>query len=197
VASGDISGGAEIDISAQASAGADFSAQVDVTAQASFELSASVEVQASIGGSMALGQRNDPYLNFRFAVEIEGLVVGGFSEVDGLQVEIEFQEYREGGRNGYTHKRAGPAKYTSNLVLKKGLSDAQVLSNWCWDVVQGTVNRKNISVLLLDAGGEEEARWNFEQAYPVKWVGPPLRGTGNEVAIESLELAHKGFTRVS
>jgi phage tail-like protein len=144
---------------------------------------------------VSIGSRTDPFLGFRFAVEVEGLVAGGFTEVGGLEVEIEVLEYREGGVNGYIHKCAGPAKHTSNLTLKQGLTDARVLWDWYWDVVQGAIDRKNISVLLLDESGEETVRWNFEQAYPVKWVGPQLRATAGEVAVETLELAHKGFTR--
>jgi phage tail-like protein len=172
-----------------------FTADLSVDFSFSAEAQVDVSLGTSIGSPMALGGRKDPFLDFRFAVEVESLVVGGFSEVDGLQMEIEVQEYREGGLNTYIHKRAGPAKCSANLVLKKGISDARALSDWYWDVVQGTVNRKNLSVLLLDYSGQEQARWNFEQAYPVKWSGPPLRGTANEVAIEAIELAHKGFRR--
>ena len=145
---------------------------------------------------MSPGMRKDPFLSFQFAVEVEGLVAGGFSDVDGLQIEIEVQDYREGGRNGYIHRRAGPDKFPANLVLKKGLTDVKSMWNWYWDVVQGTVDRKNISVLLLDENGEELARWNFEQAYPVKWSGPQFKATSNAVAVETVELVHKGFSRV-
>jgi phage tail-like protein len=144
---------------------------------------------------MAFGQRSDPYLAFRFSIEVEGLVAGGFTEVIGLQVEIEIQEYREGGVNEFIHKRAGPAKHSANLVLKHGMTDSRSLWDWYWQVVEGSVERKNVSVLMLDETGQEQARWNFEQAYPVKWVGPTLTATGNQVSIETLELVHKGFTR--
>jgi phage tail-like protein len=145
---------------------------------------------------MAMGSRVDPYRSYNFAVEIEGLVAGGFKEVSGLEVEIEVQDYREGGVNGFIHKRAGPARYASNLVLKRGMTDNKVLWNWYWDVTQGTIQRKNVSILLMDEGGQEQVRWNFEQAYPVKWTGPGLKAAANEVAIESLELAHKGLMNV-
>src|SRR5262249_45696672 len=99
---------------------ADFSADLsaDVSATASFEASASVALgaSASIGfsvGAGSAGGRRDPYLGYNFAVEIEGLVAGGFSEVTGLAVEVETQDYREGGVNGFIHKRAGPARYAS------------------------------------------------------------------------------------
>ncbi|HVW83628.1 MAG TPA: phage tail protein [Bryobacteraceae bacterium] len=144
---------------------------------------------------MSPGGRKDPFGGFNFAVEIEGLVAGGFSEVSGLSAEVEIQEYREGGVNEFIHKRAGPAKYSSNLVLKHGMTDAKALWNWHWDVLHGRVERKNVSVLLLDRQGQEQRRWNFEKAYPVKWTGPELRATSSEVAVESLELAHSGLSK--
>jgi phage tail-like protein len=140
--------------------------------------------------------RVDPFRGYNFAVEIEGLVAGGFSEVSGLELEVETQDYREGGVNQFVHKRAGPVKYASNIVLKRGMTDSKTLWNWYWDVTQGTIKRKNVSILLMDESGEEKVRWNFEQAYPVKWSGPGLKAAANEVAIESLELAHKGLMNV-
>lgn len=145
---------------------------------------------------MATGSRVDPFRGYNFAVEIEGLVSGGFSEVSGLELEVEVQDYREGGVNGFIHKRAGPVRYGSNLVLKRGMTDGKVLWNWYWDVTQGTIKRKNVSILLMDEAGEEKVRWNFEQAYPVKWTGPGLRAGGSDVAVEILELAHKGLMNV-
>src|SRR5438876_479751 len=144
---------------------------------------------------MATGDRKDPFLGYNFAVEVEGLVAGGFSEVSGLQTEIEVQEYREGGVNEYIHKRAGPAKYASNLVLRRGLTDVRTLWKWYWNVAQGKIERKNVSVLLMDSSGEERVRWNFEKAYPVKWVGPDLKGAVAEIAVETVELAHSGLAK--
>src|SRR5215470_18891799 len=103
---------------------------------------------------MATGDHKDPVLGFHFAVEISGLQVAGFSEVSGLQAEIEVQEYREGGVNEYIHKRAGPTKYASNLVLKKGIADSTALWSWYCDVMRGKIERKNLSVVLLDSAGE-------------------------------------------
>jgi phage tail-like protein len=143
---------------------------------------------------MATGERKEPYLSYNFAVEIDGLAMG-FSEVSGLQTEIEVQEYREGGVNEFIHKRAGPAKYPSNLILKKGVTDVSVLWNWYRDVAQGTIDRKTVYVVLLDSTGEEKLRWNFQQAYPVKWVGPDLKATASEVAVETVELAHSGLAK--
>lgn len=142
---------------------------------------------------MATGARNDPYLGFRFVVELGGEIVAGFSEVTGLQVEVEVHEYREGGVNAYVHKLAGPTRYPSNLVLKHGITDNRELWQWHQDVTRGKFKRKNGSIVLLSPTGDEVWRWNFEGAYPVRWNGPDLRGNTAEVAVETLELAHRGI----
>ena len=140
-----------------------------------------------------MASRHDPHLAFNFSVEVEGLVVGGFNEVSGLQAETEVQDYREGGVNEFIHKRAGPTKYSSNLVLKKGIADSTALWSWYCDVIQGKIERKNLSVVLMDSAGQEQRRWNFQSAYPVKWAGPGLRAGASEVAVETVELVHKGL----
>jgi phage tail-like protein len=142
---------------------------------------------------MALGHRHDPFPSFNFTLEIGSVTVGGFSEVTGLQAEAEIQEYREGGLNEYTHKRAGPIKYSSNLVLKRGITDSTALWSWYHDVMQGRIQRKSISIMLMDSAGEEKRRWNFQRAYPVKWTGPDLKAANSDVATEVLELAHDGL----
>jgi phage tail-like protein len=144
---------------------------------------------------MAIGDRNDPLVGCNFAVEIEGVVAGGFSEASGLAMEIETQDYREGGVNEYLHRRAGPVKYSSSLVLKKGLMNRGALWDWCWDAFRGKITRRNVSVILMDAAGQEKLRWNFEGAYPVKWSGPDFKAASGEIAVESLELAHKGLAK--
>ncbi len=142
---------------------------------------------------MATGDRHDPVLAFCFAVEIGSLQVAGFSEVSGLQAEIEMQEYREGGVNGYVHKRAGPVKYASNLTLKKGITDSAELWSWYRDVMNGRIQRKQVDVVLMNSAGEERRRWKLQNAYPVKWTGPDMKAAASEVAVETLELAHEGL----
>jgi phage tail-like protein len=142
---------------------------------------------------MATGDRHDPVLAFCFAVEISGLIVAGFSEVSGLQVEIEVQEFREGGLNEYTHKRAGPVKYPSNLTLKKGITDSSELWSWYRDVMRGKIQRKPVDVVLMNSAGEEWRRWKLQNAYPVKWTGPDMKAATSEIAVETLELAHEGL----
>ncbi len=146
---------------------------------------------------MAAGDRKDPYGAFNFVVKIKGKKVGGFSEVNGLQAEVEVHEYREGGQNNYIHRLPGPVRYPNNLVLKHGITDADVLWKWYQDVAKGPVakQRKNVTIELQDSAGTTKWTWNLKEAYPVKWVGPDLRGTASEVAVETLELVHRGITK--
>jgi len=135
----------------------------------------------------------DPFLSFRFRVEIKNREVGEFTEVTGLQAEVEVFEYREGGVNEFVHKLAGPVRYPSNLILKHGLMDADQIWKWEQQILEGTISRANVSIVLMDETGQDRWRWNFRDAYPVKWSGPDLRAGTAEVAVETLELAHRGF----
>jgi len=146
---------------------------------------------------MAVADRTDPYLGFNFLVEIDGLVVGAFSEVGGLQAELEFETIREGGQNGFQYKLPGALKYPSNLTLKRGMTDSEALWSWYQDVGNGIVERRSGSIVLRDAAGDEKWRWNFNDAYPVKWTGPTLKAGSGEIAFETLELAHHGLTKGS
>jgi phage tail-like protein len=137
----------------------------------------------------------DPYKVFRFLVEINGTLAGGFSEVTGLEVRTEVEEYREGGVNDYVHKLAKETRYPS-LTLKRGITDVTDLWEWHQQIVGGDIQRKTISVVLLNSLGEEKWRWVFRDAYPVKWNGTDLNATGNTVAVESIEFAHHGMTKL-
>lgn len=138
-------------------------------------------------------RKNDPFLSYRFRVEIKGVEVAGFSEVTGLQAEVEVFDYREGGRNNFIHKLAGPVRYPSNLVLKHGLMDADSIWRWEQQMLGGDIVRHNVSIILMDSAGQDKWRWDFQDAYPVRWSGPDLRAGSAEVAIETLELAHRGL----
>ncbi|PWT81500.1 MAG: phage tail protein [Blastocatellia bacterium] len=144
---------------------------------------------------MAVAERDDPYLSCRFAVEIDQRIVAGFNEVSGLEFESTVETFREGGVNLYEHQLSGPTKFPSRLVLKRGITDAEVLWSWHQDITRGLVKRKDVSILLLDSTGEEQWRWSFRDAAPVKWTGPQFRAATAEVAIETLELVHKGLVQ--
>ena len=148
---------------------------------------------------MAREPTGDPFLAFNFTVAFgPEIQLGGFSEVTGLQAEIEFHDYREGGVNEYVHKFVGPVKYSSNLILKRGLVHRSV-SHWFWRISQEGLNgnRVNATVLMRNNEAEPVVEWIFKDTYPVKWSGPELRADSNSVAVESLELAHRGILSVT
>ena len=145
---------------------------------------------------MAVGERNDPYRAYNFLVEIDGITRAGFRECSGLDSSQDPIEYREGNEVLTSRKLPGLVKY-SNISLKWGMTDDAELWDWRQQVMDGKVNeaRKNRSVVVLDDTGEEKARWNFREGWPTKWTGPSLNATGNEVAIETLEIAHEGVAK--
>ncbi|MCR8657449.1 phage tail protein [Paenibacillus endoradicis] len=130
--------------------------------------------------------------NYRFMVEIENLLVASFSEVSGLVVETELEQYNEGGVNEYTHQLPMRTKHVP-IVLKHGLTDSYELWDWYDDVVKGKIVRRSGSIILFDDQFREFRRWTFNDAFPSKWVGPELNASVSEVAIEQIELVHNGF----
>ena len=136
---------------------------------------------------MAGGQRIDPYLNFRFRVEIDGIQQAGFMECTGLGSHVEVVEYREGGDNATVRKLPGRVSYP-DITLKWGITDSQELYKWHLAVIQGQLERRDGSVVLLNAQGQEKLRWHFFNAWPSKWTGPTLNAQGNDIAIEELTL---------
>ena len=136
----------------------------------------------------------DPYGNFNFLVEIDGITRAAFQEASGFDSTIDVIEHREGGENTTPRKLAGMTKY-SNITLKWGLTDDRQLYDWHRQAVQGVIERKNGSIVALDREGNEVVRWNFVDAWPTKWDGPDFNAEGNDVAIEMLELAHEGVER--
>jgi phage tail-like protein len=140
---------------------------------------------------MALTDRADPYLSFRFLVEVDGLVVGGFSEVGGLDLEVEVHKFREGGFNEFERQLPGPAKHPTRLSLKRGMVDLDDFYDWCENATYGWFERRDLTVKLLDNAGEERRSWVFLDACPVKWSGPRLTAGTAEVAVETVELIYR------
>lgn len=135
-----------------------------------------------------------PHGRFRYKVEIEGLTAGGFSEVTGFDASIDVIEYREGDQVQTPLKLPGLKKY-SNITLKQGLIDSDVLYNWMKAGIDGAVERKTITITLLDITGKDAASWTVINAWPTKYTAPEFNATSSEVAIEQLEIAHEGMTR--
>lgn len=147
---------------------------------------------------MPTGERNDPYRNFRFRLEIDGIDIAGFSEATIPDSTTDPVDYREGTDATHQRKLSGLTKY-GNISLKKGLTDSMELYNWKKKVEQtGALGaRKNISLILIDEEGTDKARWDVVEAWPTKYDSSDFSAKGNEVVIETLDIVHEGVTRVS
>lgn len=143
---------------------------------------------------MASSKHVDPYQAYRFRIEIEGIQRGGFREASGLDATNDVVEYREGDEEATVRKLSGLTKY-ANITLKGGLTDDVSFYEWKQKTVAGKTERKSGSIILMDDGGEEKLRWNFHRAWITKWSGPTFNATSNDVAIESVEIAHEGVVK--
>ncbi len=117
-----------------------------------------------------------------------------FSEVSGLTMESEPIEYRGGADKQLSPRKIPGLKKYGNVTLKRGImSSANGFWEW-WNTLQaGAVERRDVTVSLLNEEHEPVMTWQMTQAWPVKVEGPSLDGTGNEIAIETLEFAHEGL----
>lgn len=143
------------------------------------------------------GDRKDPYRQFRFRVEIDGITQAGFQDVTFSDTTTDSVEYREGNEPPIFRKLSGLTKY-GNITLKWGITDTMDLYNWRKKVIDtgAATARKNMSIILIDEAGADKARWDIVNAWPTKYTPPTFNAKGNEVAIEALEIVHEGFTRV-
>ncbi len=142
------------------------------------------------------GQQPVYYRSYQFLVEIDGITNARFQEVGGIDATIDVTEYREGGDLLGTRKFPGQTKH-SNLSLKRGFTDDTQLYDWFSLVMTGSTEniRRNISVVQIDMSGTEVFRWNLYQAFPVKYTVPAFNAKGNDLSIETLEVAYERIER--
>ena len=146
--------------------------------------------------SPATGSGNpDPVSEMRFKVSLPGVTLGSFREVGGIAVEVETMDYAEGGNNEFVHRLPVRLKF-QNVVLKRGITHQKALLEWFNQTRQQGVEAKwgAVTVTLMGPGGEEIQTWSFREAYPVKWIGPTLNASSNQIASETLEIAHAGLS---
>jgi phage tail-like protein len=140
--------------------------------------------------------RLDPYGEFNFLVQIDGVTQAGFSEVSGLTTDTNVMEYREGSDNAQgvntVRKLVGLVKYT-NIVCKRGWTKDTALWTWRKTVLDGQTQRQSGSIILLDEGRNKVLSWSWNNGWAAKWEGPALNAKTSEVAIETLEIVHEGL----
>lgn len=184
-------------------------------------LSAGVSVNFSLGGpDRAAGPQDEaPWPAFRFHLEFVRVSLAGgsaassqggsgsatplvcqgaFSEVSGLEATHEPKFIREGGLAYGGHQRPGNVSFAT-VVLKRGMTGSRDLWTWFFNTVQGSNGpawgeRLTVFVNLQGTDGRTRLRWKIDRALPVKFRASDLHGTGTELAIEELHLAHEGLT---
>ncbi|GAB2708219.1 phage tail protein [Aliiglaciecola sp. 3_MG-2023] len=141
--------------------------------------------------------REDPYSAFNFLVSLndgqESELVGGFSDVSGLGVEVSYAEYRNGNEKINTVRKIANTFKVDDITLKRGLIGSTALWEWLTNVSAGAHEPRLVVITLLDEAREAVASWELRNAQPKKWTGPTLAAKGGgEVAMEELSLVCEG-----
>jgi phage tail-like protein len=141
------------------------------------------------------GVSTDPYRAYNFKLEIQGVTEGHFTECTNLGIKVEAIRYREGGTSQLVRRLPGPVEY-GDITLRYGLTASTEIWRWFLTGVKGKVERKNVSIVMLDSDGVSEAfRWNLVSAWPSAWRGAPLDAMAREAAIEEVTLVFESLDR--
>jgi phage tail-like protein len=138
--------------------------------------------------------------NGSFLFEVDGVEIGTFKQVQGLQVTIDVETVNEGGQNGFEHKLPGRMQWP-NIVLRRGVTKGDNLFEWLREVSgegfglnDNKLERSTAAIVALSSTQERLRSWNLEGAFPVRWSGPEFAATAfDNVPEEELEIAHHGF----
>ena len=134
-------------------------------------------------------------VSLRFQVRVDRFgTLGLWTKCEGIGVEYDVMEYKEGGQNGFIHRLPGRAKYANVKLTRPIDKNSSKVADWMASV-QSTVTRDTAEITVLDPAGDVVATWNLAGVFPARWTGPTLDVGGNQVAIETLEIAHNGFIR--
>ncbi|HEY2044564.1 MAG TPA: phage tail protein [Jatrophihabitans sp.] len=147
--------------------------------------------------SQALG--GDPPTASFFVFEVDGVEIGTFREVQGLQATVAVEEIREGGQNGFAHKVPGRMSWP-NLVFRRGLTQSDALFDWMskssgegFAGNDNKIKRSTGAVTAMDVDGTRLRSWEFDGVFAVRWKGPDFEVGSNTPLEEELEVAHHGF----
>jgi phage tail-like protein len=147
-------------------------------------------------------KRDNPYGVFNYTVALGGAqgtgdigaVIGGFSDVSGLGVDVSYSEYRNGNEPFNTVRKVPNTHKNDDVTLKRGLLGSEDLFAWLKGVRDGTADARTVVITLLDEARNPVATWTLRNAQPKKWSGPTLAAKGGgEVAMEELHLVHEGI----
>ena len=138
---------------------------------------------------------NDPFRSYNFKLNISGVNDAHFTECSGLGLTVEPIRYREAGDSYVVRHIPGPVTFEP-VTLTYGVTNSNDLWRWLMTAVDGRVERKNVSIIMMSADGSSEVmRWNLQDAWPSAWKGTTLDAMANEIAIESLTLVYDSLGR--
>ena len=147
-------------------------------------------------------KRETPYGAFAFLISLgndqgsgeEGQVVGGFSDVSGLGMELSYSEYRNGNERQNTVRKVPNTYKVDDVTLKRGVIGSTDLYDWLAGVAAGDLDQRSVTITLLDEARNPVATWELTNASPKKWTGPTLAAKGGgEVAMEEISFVHEGL----
>jgi phage tail-like protein len=168
---------------------------------------------------MATAKRHDPLLGHNFQVSLmdgqgagtsgSGLTTfvlstvgiktaAGFSEISGLEMSMDVEEYAAGGHNGAMLKFPGRLKW-ANLVMKRGViakrdyTDRSDLWTWIQTFIDGAGVRKDGLITLMDEAQRPQIVWGWRRGLPLKWTGATMNASQSQIAIEQIEISHEGL----
>jgi len=134
-----------------------------------------------------------------FLFEVDGVEIGRFMEVGGLEVSVAVEEIEEGGENNYVHKLPGRMSWP-NITLKRGITQNDSLLTWLnkssgeqFSANGNKLTRSTAAITLIGPAGQRLRAWEFDGAFPIKWKGPDFAADSNDMAMEELEITHHGF----
>ena len=138
-----------------------------------------------------------PPTSFYFQVEFNSISASSnvvrFQEVSGLSVDLDTEEFKEGGENRFVHKLPVRTKY-SDLTLKRGLLTDSKMIKWCRDAIEDFKFKPiDIDIKLLDESGSPLLMWSIIHAYPIHWSVSDLNSTDSKLAVETLKLSYNYF----
>ncbi|MES2656071.1 MAG: phage tail protein [Bacteroidota bacterium] len=134
-----------------------------------------------------------PMPKFRFEVDLGTEMKGvAFQEVSGMDVENQIIEYRKSNSPLFsTEKMPGIAKY-GNVTMKRGVFvNDNTFWSWHNEIMMNTIKRRTVLIKLLDETGNVTMQWQLNNAWPTKITSTDLKSDGNEVAVDTLEIAHE------
>src|SRR3954466_11579543 len=147
-------------------------------------------------------KRDNPYGAFNYIVALggaqgdgsEGSIIGGFSDVSGLGLDVSYSEYRNGNERFNTARKVPNTHKNDDVTLKRGVVGSDDLFAWLKGVRDGTADPRTVTITLLDEARNAVGTWSLRNAQPKKWSGPTLAAKGGgEVSMEELPLVQEGI----